>query len=158
MYTIEVVRKNGSLARLGTVKDTPSLNYYSSKKKVNKINMLLCNFICNYEKSTNNNDDNVEPSSLVFKYADVKISCYSIHKCRKYTLFFFLQSSNSRKRHVCYISNKVKHSGYGIDKPTKKELIDLMIMYFIDNPSYLMNTNRYEYEEKKKEIVDNFGV
>jgi hypothetical protein len=155
MYTIDIVRKNGSLTRLGTVTDQPSLNYSSSKKKVNQINMLICNLICNYEKLGN---DKVEPSSLVFKHDDVKSRCYSIHKCRKFTLFFFLHSSKSNKRHVCYISNKVNHSGYGIDKPSKNELIDLMIMYFIDNPSYLMNTNPDEYQKKRKEIVDNFGV
>tara|TARA_B100001248_G_scaffold229688_1_gene189213 strand:- start:158 stop:622 length:465 start_codon:yes stop_codon:yes gene_type:complete len=154
MYEISIFKNNGSLQKLCNInEDSSKIEDFSNTNinSVNFINMKIAIFI--KDSYMNDNDVNVN-----FRNEDISTTCYHIKPYRRFKLFFFIQKSDLGIRHLCYIAKKIVHNGFACDIPDKDSIIDSMIVNYIDDISYLINTDNEEYLRQVESIKSNFGI
>lgn len=156
MYSIGCIRKNGSLLKLASIiedNDNPSLENFINfqNENLNNVNNKIVNFIM-----SNSNMEALE-EELIFKSENYIFTFNHIFSSRKYKLYFFTQVYNNTKKYICYYSDKIIHQGFGNTIPSKDEILKLMILYYIENHSLLMNQDMEDYDRKVHIIESNFG-
>ena len=154
MYSIGCIRKNGSLLKLASVSDENSrienfINF--NNNNLNQLNNEIVEFIIS------NANMEVLEKEILFNCGKYNLIINHIFTTRKYKLYFFTQIYNNKKKYICYYSDRVIHQGFGEEIPSRDEIIKLMILVYIKNPSLLMNKDIDKYNRIVSTIESNFG-